>query len=429
MLRDYQADALTKLMGKRSCLYQLPTGGGKSLVIRDLAYCHQAAGHTVTVLTHRKSIFKQLEKFGLNVVMVQSRQPLIPTDVIISDETHRAMAANWYKKIQTAAPTYNYGFTATPWRMDGKGLSALYNDMLRGPTMRQLIDRGFLAPYKYIAPLIAMKKIKTRGGDYDMEEAANHFTDRKIMGNIYETWKKYNRPKAIGFACNVKHAIELVQIFQQGGVKSDYIAGARTTAENEKIIEDFREGKIEVLWSVDMISEGFDVPSCEAVILARPTQSLSLFLQQVGRCMRPAEGKIALVLDHANNVRRHGMPCADHNWTLEGETPPQRKQRITKKTVRTCAKCHAINYIQATVCICCGEPVKNPLPIVSTDAAYVMGEFNQIKGKQTIPAWVLHYQKIGYAGLLRLAAAKGYKAGWAYYQKINAFEKYGVEIR
>lgn len=429
MLRDYQQRAVEELCEQKSCIYQLVTGGGKSLIIREIAERHKSLGRTVTVLTHRRSIFNQLAQHGINVVMVQQRAPLLSTDVIISDECHHAMSLGWMKKIQMAAPEYNYGFTATPWRMDGKGLKGIYENMVLGPSMRELIDRGYLSPYKYIAPVIAMRKLKTKGGDYDTQDAGNYFTSRKLMGDVLETWRKHQVGRTIGFACTVSHASAMVAIFKEAGISAEYIAGSRTAKENEIILKQFRDGQLKVMWSVDMVSEGFDVSECEAVILARPTQSLSLFLQQIGRVMRPSEGRTALILDHANNVRRHGMPCAEHNWTLDGEDVSQRKKRMAKKSTRTCHRCHAINYIDADVCICCGHKVVKPPPVVSTSANVAMDEYISSASKDSIPAWVLHYKKIGYAGLLRVAEQKGYKPGWAYFQKLNAFNKYGVEIK
>ncbi len=200
--------------------------------------------------------------------------------------------------------------------------------------------------------------------------------------------------------------------FQTNGISAVNIDGTTPNAERQRIIEDFRNGRIKILCNVDLISEGFDVPDCECAILLRPTQSLTLYIQQSMRCMRYKSGKSAVIIDHVGNYARFGMPDADRQWTLESRPKKARQQAENEVKVLQCPECFCTFQPDVKICPECGYAFpKKERTLEVEDGA----ELRQITG------FVLKYddssdQCRNYNDLVRYAKKKGYKMGWAYYQ-------------
>lgn len=218
--------------------------------------------------------------------------------------------------------------------------------------MSELIEWGNLVQPRVFAPPLreSLDGVHTKGGDFDAKEMADILDRPTITGDAVEHYRQMadGRP-AIVFCCNRRHANHVAEQFQAAGYRFEVIDGTIEDTERDRLIESLANGRVQGLVSVDVISEGTDIPVAEVAIMLRATQSLSLFLQQAGRVLRPAEGKeYGLILDHVGNALRHGLPHADQDWTLEGR---KRKKRGPRDDVDD-----NINILQCPSCYQVHEP-------------------------------------------------------------------------
>jgi superfamily II DNA or RNA helicase len=349
-LRPYQIkfvnDILSALERTPKVMAQLPTGGGKTVCLVDLIDRVVNNGQRAMLLVHRKELISQSAKkmhgVGLNTgyivagtnssysrpVQLASVQTLIRRDMpknidlVITDEAHHCTADS-YRKIYDAYPNAKMvGFTATPCRTSGAGFEDVYNELVCGPTVQTLISAGYLVkPKIFASPLRQdLDKIKKTGGDYNEKALAEKIDTVSLVGDLVKQWFKYAEgKKTVVFAVSVEHSKHIVQRYIRCGISAAHIDGTTLSDIRDRILRKFSAGEITVLSNVGIVTEGFDVPDIEVVQLARPTKSLSLYLQMVGRGLRPAGGKDqAIILDHANAVFEHGFPEQDREWSLKG---------------------------------------------------------------------------------------------------------------
>jgi superfamily II DNA or RNA helicase len=369
--RDYQLraihDARVKIgAGVRRIVLNAPTGAGKTCIAAGIVQSAIAKGKRVLFLAHRRELIEQTVNklvdagvlhFGVIMagnrlnsadapVQVASIQTLIrrelpPADLIIIDEAHRASARSYLSVIANYPSAAVLGLTATPERTDGKGLDDIFQDMIVVETVPNLIEQGFLVkPVCYVGPTADLSGVRTKRGDYDEQQLADVMDKPKLVGDIIANWKRLaaGKPTAV-FAVNVAHAEHIAAEFRAAGISAAMVSGETPRAEREAIIADWRRGYITVVVNVYVFVEGFDFPQMECVVLARPTQSVSLFLQAVGRVMRPAEGKdSAIVLDHAGCCQLHGPPHIEREWSLEGMAK-KRKHAKDADTLKVCEVC------------------------------------------------------------------------------------------
>ena len=215
------------------------------------------------------------------------------------------------------------GFTATPCRLDGKGFDGFFEELICGIDISELIAQGHLCRYElYTAPLDkdALKKVRTTAGDYNEKDLAEVMERTIVLNSLVDNWERLAKgKKTVVFAVNVEHSRKIVDLFLGRGVAAEHLDGATPMKERADILQRFREGKTLILSNCNIISEGFDLPSIECVQFARPTKSLTLYLQQAGRALRPEAGKEkALFLDHANNTQTHGLVDEFRVWKLKG---------------------------------------------------------------------------------------------------------------
>jgi DNA repair protein RadD len=210
--------------------------------------------------------------------------------------------------------------------------------LVKGPTMASLIEGGHLARYDHLAPpsSLDLSKVKVRGGDYAIDELEDAMNASTIVGDAVEHYGRFlNGRPAIAFCVTRAHAASVAEQFRQAGWKAESIDGSMSSAKREDLIASLADGRLHVLTSCELISEGVDVPVCAGAILLRPTKSLAMYLQQIGRILRPKpDGTRAVVLDHVGNVHRFGMPCSDRDWSLEGKVGKRKPPDIT-----TCELC------------------------------------------------------------------------------------------
>lgn len=378
-LLDGARDAFRK--GKRAVLLQMPTGAGKTVSGSHMIGGASRKGNVCWWLTHRRELIGQTSKtfasmgipHGLisagqssdpyKLVQIGSVQTvarrldkLAPPDLIIFDECHHLGAGQWQAIFDAYPNAKIIGLTATPWRLDGVGLGRWFGHMVNGPTVAELILEGALSNYRLFAPTTPdLAGVGTQAGDFKRDQLAEAMDKPSIVGDAVIHYQKLCPDKrAVVFAVNIEHSRHIVLQFQLAGIAAEHVDGTMDTASRDAAIQRFIAGETLVLSNCELFGEGFDVPAIEAVILLRPTKSLSLYLQQVGRALRPAPGKDhAVILDHAGNSANHGFPDDDREWTLD-DREKRRSGEKGEVTIRTCPECFAV-FRPVPQCPNCGH--------------------------------------------------------------------------
>ena len=325
---------------------------------------------------------------------------------------HHATAKTWRNVIDAYPNAYVVGLTATPARLGGQGLGDVFDSLVIGPTAKELIQQGHLAPYRYFAPpqVADLSGIKIKLGDYDNAELAIRMDKPAIIGDAISHYQRLAAGKrAIVYCASVDHSKNTAAAFQAVGIPSMHIDGTTPAGTRRQAIADFKTGNIRILSNVDLVGEGLDVPGCEAVVLLRPTASLTLYLQQSMRGMRPDKenpGKCCVILDHVGNAMTHGLPDEPREWSLEGI---KKRSRDTVATIgaRVCMGCYAV-IKPKPVCEYCGY-VFNMTPRQLAEEAGELVQFTAIEKKNA-------RMQVGMArtiaDLKEIAAARNYKPGW-----------------
>lgn len=363
-LRPYQVTDVTRIRAglreHRRVLYQLPTGGGKTVTFAYITQSAEAKGNGVLITAHREKIVKQISgalsemgvRHGLimsghtmtdNLVQVGMVQTVArrltrirPPKLMIVDEAHHGVAGQW-RAVADAFPLAKHLLvTATPERLDGKPLGDVADTLIVGPPMADLIGSGFLADYRYLEPPeIDLSAVHMRAGDYAVDELASVMDRATIHGDVVAHYRRYlNGAPAIAFCVTVEHAEHVAEEFRAQGFRAASIHGKTPDHIQDQLFKDLARGMLNVLTSCELISEGVDVPAVAGAILLRPTKSLTMYLQQVGRALRlKPDGSKAIILDHVGNRRRHGMPDEPREWSLTGKVPRE------AASLRRCPKC------------------------------------------------------------------------------------------
>ena len=407
-LRTYQTDLLHRLRGELRThdrvLAVLPTGGGKTRIFCEIAAMARANGANVKILVHRRELLEQTpDKY------VQTIQSWVPDgeDLVIVDEAHHSCARTWKAKILGCKKVL--GFTATPQRLDGGGLNVVFDAMVEGPNTATLIRGGYLSKYKLFCPpgQPDIKGLARKDGDYPRAKLSERTSESKVVAAAVKNWKLLSGGRqTIGFCVSVAHMEAVAESFETAGVRVGCIDGRMLGQDRKGVVEAFRTGDIQMLLSVDLISEGFDVPNCSCVLLLRPTQSLGLHLQQIGRALRPS-GDVAVILDAAGNSERHGMPDDEREWSLEGRKK-ERVGLVANMAVRVCPVCFGVHKPMLRVCPYCGfyHPLNSRIPeeadILLEEKKREMKEKRRMVGRaRTIEE------------LEEIAKERGYAHGWA----------------
>jgi DNA repair protein RadD len=348
-LRPYQVGAIEGARhelrrGARSVLLVCPTGGGKTVIASEIICSAAARGSRTLFLAHRRELIQQtvvkLTQFGVAPGVIQAGFPLAlhrqaqvasvqtlirrpgqlsQVDLVFIDEAHHLTASNTYAKLLSWWPEAKVvGLTATPWRLDGKGLGDVFASHVVAATPRQLRDEGFLVPvggWEYEA--IDTDSARVKAGDYVAKDLEKSATSKRVIGDVVSEYVMHGEgARAVVFAVSINHSQLLVDAFRDAGVVAEHVDGEMPSAERDAVLRRFREGGTRVVSNVGVLTEGWDVPEAEVCILARPTLSTSLYLQMVGRVLRPAAGKrLARIHDHAGCLAAHGHPFADRDYS------------------------------------------------------------------------------------------------------------------
>jgi superfamily II DNA or RNA helicase len=321
-----------------------------------------------------------------NIGSIRSRMSLYqPPDFIVFDECHHQSAGTWSKLFDQFPNAFKIGLTATPQRLDGSGLDKFYEQMINGPSVRWLIDNGFLSDYKLFVPGNPdLSKVHTRMGDYVKSELISMFDKPTITGSaINEYNKRAAGKRAVVFAISIEHSKHIVDQFNCSGINAAHIDGETPANVRDQTIQMFRSGEIKVLSNVDIVGEGFDLPAIECAILLRPTKSLGLYLQQVGRSLRPSPDKLhAVILDHVGNCIQHGLPDAERIWTLRGREK-KAKNQSSEPPIKVCKFCFAAQPPASTICKICGHAFETtPRQVDQVEGDLVEYDPSKMKSKR-----------------------------------------------
>ena len=368
MLRDYQQDLLDKVFeslknGYRRPLVVAPCGAGKSYIFAELI--RRTKGEAL-VLTHRLELKQQHEKLFQDLGITNVRVAMILTEanrlgqyprpaLCVTDEAHLSRSLSWLKVLQNYN-TYTVGFTATPVRLDGKPLGAVFDTMVLGVDTQWLIENKRLAPYEYYAPtLVDTSDLRIVAGDYVTSDLERLMNERVIYGDVIEAYRKFaSGERTIAYCVSVSHARATASAFNSVGIRAEAVSAGTPNGQRQRIMEDFRCGRITVLCNVGIIAEGVSINEVSCCMLLRPTESVALGIQQMMRCMRYLPDKTAKIIDCVGNYTRIGLPDDDREWSLDA---PTKKRDLTDRNgnfyIRCCPECF-MTFQTAPKCPFCG---------------------------------------------------------------------------
>ncbi len=450
--RPYQSQAKKELYsnwkdGPIAQMLVMPTGGGKTVTFVDIIRDFISKGKRVMMIAHREELISQSHQtlykrkiyagiikagykpaFHLpcqvaSIQTIQNRKKLPKTDLVIFDEAHHVQDFNSYgiaikKHFQNS---FILGVTATPYRLSGKGFTNVFARLVLTVTFNDLVKMGYLTPYKYfIGSTPDLSKARVQQGEYNQEDV------REAMGlaPLVESYEQHCLGmKGIVFCVNVDHSREVVQKYQDAGYTAEHIDGNTPRDERKAILKRFSDGVTTILCNVGIATEGTDIPSCEFVQLARPTMSLSLFLQMVGRscrtiwdeikdCETDSERKkavengskpFAYVLDNAGCYRKHGMPDQDRDWKKYFEGWKKEKEQRgmievfvvedekgQRKVVQNPEEVDGLILVEVTQQM--RKRVVNLTSIKEFDKQFRTGYMLMKKGKVKKPGWFAFYK-------------------------------------
>lgn len=429
-----------------------------------------AKGSRCLFLAHRRELIEQpsrlLDSLGIDHGVIKAGHPRVvpdapvqvasimtlrnrqkpPADIVVIDEAHRARAKT-YEEILDHYPTaVVLGLTATPWRLDARGLGKRFAEIVVVSTPRELCDQGFLVEPAHYAPTVPdMAGAKTRGGDYTDADALASIEKSVLVGDAVAHWKKLaNGRRTVVFCCTVEHSKRMAEAYRAGGVAAEHLDGTMQDDERDAILGRLATGETMVLCNVDIVTEGYDLPVLSCCQILRPTKSITKYLQFVGRIMRTVDGKDdAVILDHAALWREHGFVCDARDYSIEATDHTPKKK--AEPDPHVCESCLCVYAPRLRKCPMCGEE----RPVQAREVSEEDGELGEMRPGPPCPkcsgstlvigerdieirvscrqcrvrAWIVDESKRGkatpeqrqgfYRTMLARAKEKGYRSGWA----------------
>ena len=463
-LRLYQVADLKKIndaykRNGRVC-YQAPTGSGKTVLATE--FLSRQSDDRILILAHRDEILQQIDgalktlgiKHGIiapdypgtkdrvqvaSVMTVVRRLNRIkPPTLIWIDHAHHAAAETWRQILAAWSDADVFGTTATPRRLDGKPLDDIFDELVIGPSIARLIDDDWLAPCTVFVPARGpdLSEVEIRAGDYAIDQLSTAMSNSIIVDSAVREYERIcsGRP-SIAFCVDIAHSRLVAEAFWRHGYRAEHVDGETPRRERRNLIAALAHGSIDVLCNCGLISEGLDVPGVEAVIGLRPTRSLALYLQMVGRALRPGK-PMAFLLDHGGNTYRHGLPTARRRWTLHGSQIDDN----AGDGLRRCRACGGVNERDAEVCAYCGAELPHRERQQRTiEPGQKLAKAVEVPIDDTDLANMTYRACVTWAAdadgnfirerLQRIAAARGYKRRWVYYREKETLAKVLQDVR
>lgn len=441
-LRPRQLQAIEALRqayrdGYRAPILVAPTGFGKTHTSAEIIRSAVARGHRVWFLAHLREILEatsiKLTAEGIEHGFIMAGKPedtdapvqvaMVQTavrrlgryskpDMIVIDEAHLSVAETYRKVIDDCGSPRLLLLTATPVRLDGRGMREVADIIVPTCTTAELISEGLLAPVRYYAPSRPdMTGVRTVAGEYATGDMSKAMNKPSITGDAVAHYQKlaHGRP-AVAFCTSIAHAQDTAEAFRQAGYSAVAISGDSKPEERDAAMHGLNTGTINVVCNCALWVAGVDVPAIGCIIMLAPTKSLTKFLQSVGRGLRTHPGKTdCIVLDHAGNAFEHGLPTDAREWSLDG-IQKQTRETDAVEPVKQCERCYFV-HSPAPVCPNCGycHPVKERT-VKHTEGE--LAELTEIKRQKR--------QEVGRARtieeLTEIARQRGYKMGWVYQQ-------------
>jgi DNA repair protein RadD len=433
-LRDYQNETIKKvyasLRTNRKVMLQLPTGSGKShiaaAIIEHALQNNKRVGFLVDRIILGDQITDRLVKAGLPVSVVQSSHPMFnpskpiqvcsvqtlaargrrywaEVDFFIFDEAHMK-----YAVVQEIMEKWDglkwLGLSATPFT---RGLGLIWDDLVVGITTKELIEQGFLCEYEAFGPDTPdLTNVRRSGGDYSATDLEGRMNE--ITGSIVKHYMDRGvGKKALAFTPTVAYSQYLADEFKQHGIAADYVSHHDTDLQRDQKMRAFRKGEIQVMCNCDVLTKGFDQGDIEYGILARPTRSLSLHIQMIGRFLRTSEGKEkALIMDHAGNIERMGFPDDDLPTELDMGEPNTNSDAPDpdEPTPRTCPQCYSMVPPATPQCPACGHIAR-----ARAEVEVKSGILTRLENKNIEP---MQLKQDTYSQLIEAARMYSYSRGW-----------------
>lgn len=448
MLRAYQQHALDQIRslfarGTKKVMLHLATGGGKTVVFCViLKSSYEKGKKAIMVVKGRKLVAQasaRLDREGVphGVMMAghwrnQPNQPiqvcsidtlvsrgLVPeADIVVIDEAHLAATPSYHWLTEAYPNAFFLPVTATPYCK--KSLRHIADEIVRPIRIKELIEQGFLVPPKYYAPSIPdLTGVRTTSGDFNAEDLDKVLNENHPIGDIVSNWVALadSRPTIL-FAVSIRHSLNIVSRFKSCGIPAEHVDADCDDKTRENAIKRLERGEIKVLSNVGILCTGVDIPKASCIVMARPTKSYSLYIQQAGRGTRidPSK-KDFLIIDHGGNVLRHGLITEDREGSLD---PMPKKSRSNATEIKTCETCYAIYSVNESSCPLCGD--ENKVVRISSKEEKAA---NPIIAGIEVPD-EFHLKVISIRGeLIDIQKRKGYHRGWVWHR---LKEKFGEEV-
>jgi DNA repair protein RadD len=452
VLRDYQVDAIQQLdaavaAGARAPLLVAPTGAGKTVIAGALI---ARADCSVLFVAPRRELIYQtsraLRSFGVaHGVILAGADHLHDPDasvhvasidtllarfrhgklldlpdfgLVIVDEAHLSVTQIRHDLLMRWPAALRIGLTATPIRKDGRALGLLYDRIIEPVTTAGLIDSGYLVPARYFSISEPdLRRVRTTAGDWNLRDLDERVNRTELVADIVQTWLSRGAVRrTVVFCTSIPHSIAIAESFQRAGVVADHVSADTPTAERDLTMQRFTSGETQVLTNCFLTAYGFDLPELSCVVLARPTKSLMLYMQMIGRGLRLAPNKEdCLILDHSGCVHRHGFAHDARYWTLDGHDRMGDRKGNTldrgEPTLIDCPECHAV-FSGTRTCPECGHHLQP----AGKDVRTLDGELVELDGTvEDIDRRSFYLQLRAYG------VERGYSHKWAACQYRNRF--------
>jgi superfamily II DNA or RNA helicase len=451
-LRDYQERALERTRAavaqKKKPVIYIATGAGKTRIAAEIFLLARKKGKRVAFVAPFISILNQtwkhfrdagLDEMNMSLIQADSilydmskdiqicsrdtlvrRKDLPDVDIVIWDECH--CGSILYRRWMEHAPNaVHIGLSASPFRVDMRKDG--WDELIPVETMSNLIRQGYLSPYRLFAPSSPdMTGVKMMAGDFSEKDLSEKVAPQLIADVVKTYLEKGNWQPALCFCIDRAHAQSLCEQFNAAKIPAGYVDANTEVSEREELVEKLRTGELKVIANVNCFSAGLDAPFLGCVILARPTWSRMLYIQQLGRALRTYPGKTeAIILDHSGTALRLGFPDEqDIEDFLDGKKEKAKREEQKERLPKPCPSCSYLLSPKDHICPSCGFERKRASGIISADGELV--EYNMATGAPGEKV-TRDMKQVWYSSLLWIAQEKGYLPGWA----ANKYrEKFGV---